>query len=72
MLIRVSSDFTVSSERTGQTEQTQLSRFVLLSPLPFSSQIIVFNRVRRMTSDLSLLVDAMRRSNELEIMEQVR
>lgn len=38
------------------------------SPPP---QIIVFNRVRRMTSDPSLLIAAMRRSNELEIMEQV-
>lgn len=35
-------------------------------------QIIVFNRVRSMTSDYTLLIEAMRRSSELEIMEQVR
>ncbi|CBJ29227.1 conserved unknown protein [Ectocarpus siliculosus] len=34
------------------------------------SKIIVFNRVRSMTSDYSLLIEAMRRSSELEIMEQ--
>lgn len=40
--------------------------------IPLRLQIIVFNRVRRMTSDCSLLIAAMRRSNELEIMEQVK
>lgn len=36
-----------------------------------SPQIMVFNRVRRMTNDSSLLIAAMRCSSELEIREQV-
>ncbi|CAN0519376.1 unnamed protein product, partial [Ectocarpus sp. 12 AP-2014] len=40
----------------------------LMDPAGFVavSKIIVFNRVRSMTSDYSLLIEAMRRSSELE------
>lgn len=51
--------------------QTFPSVQLLFSPDLPSSQIIVFNRVRSMTSDPTLVVAAMRRSNELEILEQV-
>lgn len=37
----------------------------------FLFQIMVFNRVRCMTSDMSLLIAAMRRSTELELQERV-
>lgn len=52
-----------------------LSCVFLLAMTYFSwwlPQIIVFNRVRSMTSDMSLLVAAMRRSNELELLEKVK
>lgn len=49
-----------------------LSSLLLVFLFLLLPQIIVFNRVRSMTSDMSLLVAAMRRSTELELRDEVR
>lgn len=67
-------------QKGGTFLTLESARFELLMPCAvlifpslsfFPPKIMVFNRVRAMTSDTSTVLEAMRRSSELDLLEQV-